>query len=172
MWWENIYDVIYLFDVVVVLASTTVYNRGVQPAALGPNAIQSGFLCRPLVRSGLRLCGASGWNLQRGPFYTYETVINREKLNEWTEVFVLMKQKNLSAKTNRQLMWTSQYEQTHWLWFQVSVSCWRLESISINFNKTPVDYFQYTLAPHRQPPRYHDRFNAVSPVLMHYLLLH
>jgi len=44
------YDVIYLFDVVAVLASTIVYDRGVQPAARGPNAIQqSGFLCRSLV---------------------------------------------------------------------------------------------------------------------------
>ena len=54
MWWEIIYDVIYLFDVVVVLASTIVYDRGVQPAARGRNAIQqSAFLCRPLVLDSL-----------------------------------------------------------------------------------------------------------------------
>jgi len=44
------YDVICLFDVVTVLVSTIVYDRDVQPAARGPNAIQqSGFLCRSLV---------------------------------------------------------------------------------------------------------------------------
>jgi len=32
MWYEIIYDVIYLFDVVAVLASTIVYDRGVQLA--------------------------------------------------------------------------------------------------------------------------------------------
>jgi len=54
MWWEIIYDVIYLFDVVAVLASTIVYDRGVQPAARGPNAIQqSGILCRSLVPDSL-----------------------------------------------------------------------------------------------------------------------
>jgi len=30
-----------------------------------------------------------------GPFYIYETVVNREKVNERTEVFVLLKQKKL-----------------------------------------------------------------------------
>jgi len=29
MWWEIIYDAIYLFDVVAVLASTIVYDKGV-----------------------------------------------------------------------------------------------------------------------------------------------
>ena len=49
-----IYDVIHLFDVIAVLASTIVYDRGVQPAARGPNAIQqSGFLCRSLVPDSL-----------------------------------------------------------------------------------------------------------------------
>jgi len=33
MWSETIYDVIHLFDVIAVLASTIVYNRGLQPAA-------------------------------------------------------------------------------------------------------------------------------------------
>jgi len=32
MWWEITFDVIYLFDVVAVLASTIVYDRGVRPA--------------------------------------------------------------------------------------------------------------------------------------------
>jgi len=54
MWWEITYDVIYLFDVVAALASTIVYDRGVQPAARGPSAIQqSGFLCRSLVPDSL-----------------------------------------------------------------------------------------------------------------------
>ena len=35
MWQEIIYDVNYLFDVVAVLASTIVYDRGVQPVAAG-----------------------------------------------------------------------------------------------------------------------------------------
>ena len=61
MWWEIIYDVIYLFDVVAVLASTIVYDRGVQPAARGPNTIQqSGFLCRSLVLDTDSLCEL--WN--------------------------------------------------------------------------------------------------------------
>jgi len=54
MRWKIIYDVIYLFDVVAVLASTIVYERGVQPAARRPNAIeQSGFLCWSLVLDSL-----------------------------------------------------------------------------------------------------------------------
>ena len=63
------------------------------------------------TRGGLKLCGGPGWNLQKGLFYSYETVVNREKINERTEVFVLLKQKKLEhKKTNRQLIWTSQYE--------------------------------------------------------------
>ena len=50
MSWVMIYDVIYLFCIVAVLASTIVYDRGVQPVARGPNAIQqSGFLCQSVV---------------------------------------------------------------------------------------------------------------------------
>jgi len=56
--------------------------------------------------------------------------------------------------------------------FQVFISCLRLETTPINFNKTPVEYFEYILAPRRRSPRYHDYFNAVFPVLMHYLLFH
>jgi len=49
-----VYDVIYLLDVVAVLASTVVCAGCVQPAARGPNAIQqSGFLCRSLVLESL-----------------------------------------------------------------------------------------------------------------------
>ena len=60
MRWKIIYDVIYLFDVVAVLASTIVYVRGVQPAARRPNAIQqSGFLCRSLVLDSL--CETKVW---------------------------------------------------------------------------------------------------------------
>ena len=53
---------------------------------------------QPEARGGLRLCGAPGWNLERGRFYKYKTVVNREKINEQTEVFVLLKQKNLEQK--------------------------------------------------------------------------
>jgi len=49
-------------------------------------------------RGGLRLCGAPGLTLTKGPFYIYETVVNREKVNERTEVFVLLKQKKLEQK--------------------------------------------------------------------------
>jgi len=52
--------------------------------------------------------------------------------------------------------------------FQVSISCWRLETISINVHKTPVECFEYTMAPHRRPTRYHDHFNPVFPKLIHY----
>jgi len=41
--------------------------------------------------------------------------------------------------------------------------------MSINVHKTPVEYFEYTVATHRRPPRYHDHFNAVLPMLIHYL---
>jgi len=51
-------------------------------------------------------------------------------------------------------------------WFQVSISGWRLETISINVDKTPVECFEYAVAPRRRPPRYHDRFNAVFPMLL------
>jgi len=53
--------------------------------------------------------------------------------------------------------------------FQVSISCWRLETISINVHKTPVECFEYTVAPGRRPSYYHDPFNAVLPMLMHYV---
>jgi len=38
-----------------------------------------------------------------------------------------------------------------------------LLTISINVNKTPVACFEYTLAPRRRAPRYHDHFDAVFP---------
>ena len=44
-----IYDVIYLFDVVAVLASSIVCDRGVQPAARGPNAIQQSGTFMPVT---------------------------------------------------------------------------------------------------------------------------
>jgi len=50
------------------------------------------------TRGGLRMCGAPGWNLERGPFYIYKIVVNREKTDKRTEVFVLLKQKSLSKK--------------------------------------------------------------------------
>jgi len=47
-------DETYLFDVFAVLASTVLYDRGMQPAVRVPNAIQqSGFLCRSLVLDSL-----------------------------------------------------------------------------------------------------------------------
>jgi len=51
--------------------------------------------------------------------------------------------------------------------FQVSISRWRLETKSISVYKTPVECFEYTVAPRWQPPRSHDHF-----MLMHYLLFH
>jgi len=35
--------------------------------------------------------------------------------------------------------------ETHW--FHVSISCWRLETTSTNVHKTPVECFEYTVAP-------------------------
>ena len=55
--------------------------------------------------------------------------------------------------------------------FQVSISCSRLETISINVHKTPMECFEYTMAPRRRPSRYHDHFNAVLPMLMDYFCL-
>ena len=52
----------------------------------------------PHCRGGLRLCGAHGWNLEKGAFYIYKTVVNREKINERTEVLVLLKHKKLEQK--------------------------------------------------------------------------
>jgi len=46
----------------------------------------------------IKVVWAPGWNLARDPFYIYETVVNREKVNERTEVFVLLKQKKLEQK--------------------------------------------------------------------------
>ena len=51
-----------------------------------------------LIRGGLRLCGAPGWNLETGPLYTYKIVVNREKINERSEAFVLLKQKKFEQK--------------------------------------------------------------------------
>jgi len=55
---------------------------------------------------------------------------------------------------------------------QVSISCWRLESISIYVQKTPVECFEYAVATRRRPLRYHNYINAVFHMLMHYLLFH
>jgi len=64
------------------------------------------------LRGALRLYGALGWNLERGPFYVCKTVVDRAKtLNERTEAFVLLKHKKLEQETNHQLIWMSQYEQ-------------------------------------------------------------
>jgi len=52
-------------------------------------------------RGGIRLCGAPGSNVERGPFYMYETVVNGEIVNERTEVVVLLKQKRLEQKEKR-----------------------------------------------------------------------
>jgi len=35
-----------------------------------------------------------------------------------------------------------------------------------------VESFEYTVEPRRRLPRYHDYFDAVFPMLMHYLLFH
>jgi len=35
-----------------------------------------------------------------------------------------------------------------------------------------VERFEYTVAPRRRPPRYHDHFDATFPMPMHYLLFH
>jgi len=52
--------------------------------------------------------------------------------------------------------------------FQVFISSWRLETMLMNVHKTPMEYFEYTVALHPLPPSYHDHFNAVLPMLLHY----
>ena len=59
--------------------------------------------------------------------------------------------------------------ETHW--FQVCISCWRLETVSVNVHETPMECFEYTVAPRRQPSLYHDQFNEVFPMLIHYLFV-
>jgi len=50
-----------------------------------------------VTRGGLRLWGP--WlKLWKGPFLIYKTVVNREKINERTEVLVLLKRKKLEQK--------------------------------------------------------------------------
>ena len=50
--------------------------------------------------------------------------------------------------------------------FQVSISCWRLwNHIDEYLQNTGGMFWVYcTVAPRRQPPRYHDHFNAVFPI--------
>ena len=60
--------------------------------------MQPNFLLTGQDRGGWRLCEAPRWNLEGGSFYIYETVVNREKVDERTEVFVLLKQKKLEQK--------------------------------------------------------------------------
>jgi len=79
--------------------------------------------------------------------------------------------KSWAKKRNRQLIWTSRYEQNSLISI-LFISCRRLETISINVHKRPVECFECIAAPRRRPPRYHDHFDAVFPVLMHYLLFH
>jgi len=51
------------------------------------------------TRGGLKVVWGPWLNLRKGPFlYIYKTVVNRKKINERTEVFVLLKQKSLSKK--------------------------------------------------------------------------
>ena len=72
--------------------------NGIVPELFSKNVPESRLYIGCMGRGGLRLCGAPGWNLERGPFYIYKTVVNREKINERTEVFVLFKQKKLEQK--------------------------------------------------------------------------
>jgi len=92
----------------------------------------------PLIR--LWLYGAPGWNLERGPFF------NREK-NKWTNysICIIETKKAWAEKRNRQLIWTSRYERNSLISI-LFISCWRLETISINFHKTPVECFEYAVA--------------------------
>ena len=107
----------------------------------------------------------------RGPFYIYKTVVNREKINGRTEVLYYWNKKAW-AKKNESLANMEHHNTNKTHWFHVSISWWRLETVSINVHKTPVECFEYTVAPRRWPPCYHDHFNAVFPMLMHHVLFH
>ena len=49
-------------------------------------------------RGGLRLCGTPGWNLERGPFYIYKTVVNWEKWMNKLKYLQYWHEKSLSIK--------------------------------------------------------------------------
>jgi len=62
----------------------------------------------PSTRGGLRLCGAPGWNLERGSFlYIYEN------LNERIEVLVLLKQMKLEQKNESLTKINHNMNETH-----------------------------------------------------------
>ena len=56
---------------------------------------------------------------------------------------------------------TPQYEQNSF-WFQVSISCWRLETISINVHENTSGMLWIYSGSRRQPPRYHDQLTLSS----------
>jgi len=123
-----------------------------------------------LSRGGLRLCGTPGWNLERGPFDIYETVVNKEKINEQADVFAMLKQKNLTKK--RIVIWYGRHNMNETHWFQslhFLLETWdHIDKCSQNTG----GMFLIYSGTRRPPPRYRDRFNAVFPMLMHYLLFH
>ena len=55
--------------------------------------------------------------------------------------------------------------ETHWLSLHFLLETW---IITINIHKTPVECFEYRVAPRRRPHHYHDHFNAVFLMLIHY----
>ena len=69
----------------------TVISSGVQAVHLATESFTN-------LWQSVHLCGVPGWNLERGPFCIYKSVVNRKKINERTEVFVLLKQKKLEQK--------------------------------------------------------------------------
>ena len=116
-------------------------------------------------RGGLRLCGAPGWNLERSPFY------NREKTNERTEVFVLLKQKILSKKkessTNMDVtIWTKLIDFNSFYFLQ---EAWN--HIDKCSQKTGGMFWMYSGTPSTTTPLSRPLRRGL-PVLMHYLLFH
>jgi len=51
------------------------------------------------LMDGLRLCGAPGWNLERGPFYIIKPVVNREKIKSTNWSVCMIETKQAQAKT-------------------------------------------------------------------------
>jgi len=57
---------------------------------------------RPWSQGRIKVVWGPWLKLRKGPFCTHKTVVNGEKINERTDVFVLLKQKKLKQKkTNR-----------------------------------------------------------------------
>jgi len=69
---------IYVFNILCMYAKSV---NGITKLAVSVLAFQQIF---HFIKGGLRLCGAPGWNIEKGSFYLYKTVVKREKINKRT----------------------------------------------------------------------------------------